>query len=415
MDLDREQDCYDFLMMWATPGGPSDYYYFPYSTDAFEFVEFLSKNLSFSHLVAFTLLKLRLGTDLERFDDPAKKYDYFHGDPDSRFDRRRYVDSLAGQMIVDDDSMGISQKHQELTSQYLTLMQWVHDANPYFWPAFLDIDIDKPERAQTERAQPRNFRSLKEEEAAEVPRQGKSAWLHSSVICTAKPIVSRLFVKNGSQLEKRRGVGKVLPSRFQTPQYTSDPATLFHGVHLSSHHVHRFVQNGNHSIALAYVDGACSNNGMQNPKAGWAVVYGPGNALTVSGRLEMKGPFGEPSVATSNRAELRASIAALRLTHWRKEGFDTLVIATDSTYVVDGATQWIKSWLRKEWRKSSGERVKNRDLWEILLGEVERWHDQGLKVELWRIPRELNTKADKAAKEAANESTINSEFQDPAV
>lgn len=323
-------------------------------------------------------------------------------------------------MIEQDDSMDISQKHLELTSQYLTLMEWVHDANPYFWPAFLDIDIDKPESDQPARAQPRNFRTAKEEEAAEVLRQCRSAWRHSGLVCTAKPIVSRLIAKNRNPrlvntLEKRRGVGKVLPSRFQTPQHTSDPAELFDKVHLPSHHVYRFVQEGNHSIALAYVDGACSNNGMQNPRAGWAVVYSPLIALALSGRLEMKGPFGEQSVATSNRAELRASIAALRLPHWRKEGFETLVIATDSTYVVDGATEWIKSWLRKGWRKSSGEHVKNRDLWEMLLGEVERWHDQGLNVEFWRIPREQNTKADKAAKEAANGNTVNPEFQDPPV
>ncbi|KAK3349191.1 hypothetical protein B0T25DRAFT_547406 [Lasiosphaeria hispida] len=43
----------------------------------------------------------------------------------------------------------------------------------------------------------------------------------------------------------------------------------------------------------------------------------------------------------------------------------------------------------------------NKDLWEALLGEVERYKDEGMAVEFWRIPRERNTVADAAAKEAA--------------
>ncbi|KAK4104137.1 hypothetical protein N658DRAFT_244234 [Parathielavia hyrcaniae] len=47
---------------------------------------------------------------------------------------------------------------------------------------------------------------------------------------------------------------------------------------------------------------------------GWAFwhAHGPsGNKLVAAGRLEKKGPFGDDSIQTSNRAELRAIIAAL--------------------------------------------------------------------------------------------------------
>ena len=63
---------------------------------------------------------------------------------------------------------------------------------------------------------------------------------------------------------------------------------------------------------------------MPDPKAGWAFVHGPGTdgkPLISSGRLESKGPFGEDNIPSSNRAELRAVIAALRFRHWVGEGY----------------------------------------------------------------------------------------------
>lgn len=78
-----------------------------------------------------------------------------------------------------------------------------------------------------------------------------------------------------------------------------------------------------------------------------------------------------------------------------------MVIATDSEYVVRGSTKWVRNWLQNGWVTSKGQAVKNKDLWEALLGEVERHKDEGLAVEFWRIPREWNMVADAAAKEAA--------------
>jgi ribonuclease HI len=79
----------------------------------------------------------------------------------------------------------------------------------------------------------------------------------------------------------------------------------------------------------------------------------------------------------------------------------TLVFATDSEYVVEGATKWVKGWLKNGWKTAKGGSVKNKDLWEMLLGEVELLRDGGMKIEFWRIGRELNTMADKLAKDGA--------------
>lgn len=121
--------------------------------------------------------------------------------------------------------------------------------------------------------------------------------------------------------------------------------------------------------------------------------------------MEKKGPFDkddrEDRVQTSNRAELRAVIAALGFRVWTGEGFQSLVIATDSSYVVEGATKWTKGWIKHGWKTRNGEDVKNQDLWEALLGQVEKVKEEGLTVYLWQIPREWNTVADAAAKRAA--------------
>ncbi|KAF4935261.1 Ribonuclease H [Colletotrichum fructicola] len=102
----------------------------------------------------------------------------------------------------------------------------------------------------------------------------------------------------------------------------------------------RFINRYNKSEALIYTDGACLDNGAAKARGGCAFVFKPTYSEKESGvislRLEDQGPGGEVYQHTSNRAELRAVIAALRFREWYGEGFKSIVIATDSTYVVNG-------------------------------------------------------------------------------
>lgn len=209
----------------------------------------------------------------------------------------------------------------------------------------------------------------------------------------------------------RRGTGRVLPTKFVPPSPACTPYSLFPlGISRQAiPTVTRFIRRDDPEQFLMYTDGACLNNGQANPKAGWACVFRPASttpAGIISGRLENKGPFGSEHGQTSNRAELRAVLAALRFRHWVGEGFSTLVFATDSEYVAKGATEWARGWVRNGWTTRTGADVKNKDLWEMLLGEAERWHDEGLGIQFWRIPRELNVEADRAAKEAADNEDV---------
>lgn len=175
-------------------------------------------------------------------------------------------------------------------------------------------------------------------------------------------------------------------------------------------------------MLLLMTDGACLNNGQPNPKAGWAFYHGDnfdGEPLVISGRLENQGPRGDKGDQTSNRAELRAVLAALSARYWRGEGFKTIVFATDSSYVVDGATQWARNWVQNGWKTkgASGSGgadvdVKNKDLWKTLLVECDKAHGVGLAIQFWKIPREWNTLADEGAKKAAAEEDAPAKWQD---
>lgn len=169
---------------------------------------------------------------------------------------------------------------------------------------------------------------------------------------------------------------------------------------------YRYIHGDDAGKHLIFTRGVCLDDGKPNPKAGWAFVSGPGAhggpPQTTSGLLEKTGPSGNPIHQSSHRAELRAVIAALRsrARAWDSEGVETIVIATDSDYIAQGATTRSKTWVKKDWVKG-GKPVKNKDLWETLLDEVEKLDEQGVSVQFWRIRRDWNTVAETAAKKAA--------------
>lgn len=100
-----------------------------------------------------------------------------------------------------------------------------------------------------------------------------------------------------------------------------------------------------------HTDGAC----LGNPgPGGWA-------ALLCWRGVERELSGGEPAT-TNNRMELMAAIAALEAL---KEPCN-VVLTTDSQYVRQGITEWMAGWIRRGWKTSAGDAVKNRDLWERL-------------------------------------------------
>jgi ribonuclease HI len=106
-----------------------------------------------------------------------------------------------------------------------------------------------------------------------------------------------------------------------------------------------------------HTDGAC----LGNPGPG-----GWGALLRCNGReREISG--GDPAT-TNNRMELMGAIMALEtLTEPC-----TAILYTDSQYVRQGITEWMKNWVRRGWKTAGGDPVKNRDLWERLHAATQR-------------------------------------------
>ena len=77
---------------------------------------------------------------------------------------------------------------------------------------------------------------------------------------------------------------------------------------------------------------------------------------------------GSEDSTTNNRMEMLAAISALEaMTEPCK-----VVLTTDSTYVKDGITRWIRNWKANGWKTAAKKPVKNKDLWERLDAECLR-------------------------------------------
>ena len=99
-------------------------------------------------------------------------------------------------------------------------------------------------------------------------------------------------------------------------------------------------------------DGACKGN--PGP-GGWGVFIRMG--------ARDKELSGGEAHTTNNRMELQAAISGLNaLTRPCR-----VTLSTDSRYVMDGLTKWIKGWQRNGWITADRKPVKNADLWQALL------------------------------------------------
>jgi ribonuclease HI len=100
-----------------------------------------------------------------------------------------------------------------------------------------------------------------------------------------------------------------------------------------------------------FTDGACSGN--PGP-GGWGAILRFG-----AREKEMSG--GE-AATTNNRMEITAAIRALQALNRPSE----VTIYTDSRYLMDGATMWLKRWKSNGWKTADKKPVKNEDLWREL-------------------------------------------------
>ena len=136
---------------------------------------------------------------------------------------------------------------------------------------------------------------------------------------------------------------------------------------------------------IIYTDGACSGN--PGP-GGWAAIIldDEKNQINISGKEKS---------TTNNRKELMAPIMALKKVKRSSE----IVVYTDSTYLKNGITLWIKNWKKNGWKNANKKSVKNKDLW-ILLNKISEKHSINWKWIKAHAGNTYNELADKLAAEA---------------
>lgn len=133
-------------------------------------------------------------------------------------------------------------------------------------------------------------------------------------------------------------------------------------------------------------DGACKGN---PGRGGWGAV------LRAADGRERELSGGEPDT-TNNRMELMAAIEGLRALKRPCR----VILSTDSRYVMDGLTKWIKGWQKNGWKTAARQPVKNAELWQALLAAAKPHRIEWVWVK-GHAGHPDNERADKLASDAA--------------
>lgn len=158
-----------------------------------------------------------------------------------------------------------------------------------------------------------------------------------------------MSTSNGKTFEVRKPPTKKFKKQFKKfklqkipVQMTQDTDTDFSKI--------KFNENG---YPIVYTDGACTANGRSSARAGIGVFWANDHPDNVSRKLVGK--------QTNNRAEIEAAIVAIQIA--LKNNYKTLDIHTDSDFMINSMTKWIKKWKRNGWKLSTGGPVKNQSDW----------------------------------------------------
>ena len=139
---------------------------------------------------------------------------------------------------------------------------------------------------------------------------------------------------------------------------------------------------------IIYTDGACSGN--PGP-GGWGAILMLGD--------HKKEISGGKKDTTNNVMELTAVIEALKLLKRPCK----VQLYSDSAYVVNAFLQdWISGWIKRNWKNSNKEEVKNKELWLELIN-LTKIHNITFHKVKGHADNELNNRCDELARNAIKE------------
>ena len=132
-----------------------------------------------------------------------------------------------------------------------------------------------------------------------------------------------------------------------------------------------------------YTDGACRGN--PGP-GGWGglLIY----------QQTQKELYGFSPETTNNIMELTAVIESLKSIKRNHP----IIITTDSNYVKDGITKWIKSWKANNWKTANKKPVKNKELWVELDKQIQK-HNINWQWVQGHVGNKYNERADRLARQ----------------
>ena len=113
----------------------------------------------------------------------------------------------------------------------------------------------------------------------------------------------------------------------------------------------------NQKTITVYPNGSTVDNGKITAKGGYGVFFGDNDHRNI----------GEPFFIypiTNNRCELYGCIQALQILGKTEDVSkkSTVIIHTDSEYIVNSMTKWLPAWKVRGWRKADKKPVENVDL-----------------------------------------------------
>lgn len=142
---------------------------------------------------------------------------------------------------------------------------------------------------------------------------------------------------------------------------------------------------------LIYTDGACSGN---PGKGGWASI--------LIHKEHKKEISGYNKNTTNNEMELTAVLEGLKML--KKEC--NVEIYSDSAYVVNAFEKgWIYNWIKNNWRTSTKELVKNKEIWQQIYELINKNKVKFIKVK-GHSDNDLNNRCDELARNEIDKRKI---------
>lgn len=149
-----------------------------------------------------------------------------------------------------------------------------------------------------------------------------------------------------------------------------------------------------------YTDGACSNNGYDDSKAGYGFVVVDDNDELL---FSLSEAVPEDFEQTNNVAELLAILEALWWLEDNCLSSKEIKIFSDSAYCINGINSWMDSWYNNGWRRAGNKSIKNLVMWQAIHKFIE---ESGYKLEFIKVKGHADDRWNNMADQLAVEGRL---------